>query len=354
MLTEQEKREYYNAFVNKDSEYEGIFYVGMVTTGIFCRPTCSARKPKYENCEFYSTAQEALLASYRPCKRCHPLSYPGQASELVKTLIEAVEAEPDKRWKDADFRALSVDASTARRQFKKRFKMTFVAYARARRLGLAMKVIRRGHSVISAQLTAGYDSDSGFRDAFSRMMGTVPSAFDRDVLKVAWIDTPLGSMITVADNRALHLLEFVDRRGLEREIERLRQKTGMGIIPGHTRITHSIEAEIRAYFAGTLREFNISLAYAGSDFQKTVWMALQKIPYGETCSYADLARSLGQPKAFRAVARANGSNQLALIIPCHRIVNTNGELGGYSGGRARKTWLIEHEKKNLRNIGYSG
>ena len=144
VFTEQKKQEFYQALVNKNSEYEGVFYAGITTTGIFCRPTCPARKPKFENCEFYQTAQEALLASFRPCKRCHPLSYPGQASELINQLIKKVEAEPEKRWKDADFQAFSVDASTARRQFKKRFGMTFVAYARARRMGIAMKEIREG------------------------------------------------------------------------------------------------------------------------------------------------------------------------------------------------------------------
>jgi AraC family transcriptional regulator, regulatory protein of adaptative response / methylated-DNA-[protein]-cysteine methyltransferase len=118
---------------------------------VFCRPTCPARKPKFENCEFFETAQQALLASFRPCKRCRPLSHPNQVSELVQTLVNAVEANPEKRWKDKDFEELSVDATTARRQFKKRFGMTFVEYARARRMGIAMKQIRSGEAVIDAE-----------------------------------------------------------------------------------------------------------------------------------------------------------------------------------------------------------
>ena len=136
MLTTELIQEYYRALLEKKTEYNGVFYVGVKTTGVFCRPSCPARKPKLENCEFFQTAQEALLASFRPCMRCRPLSHPNHVSDLICTLVDAVEEDPARRWKDSDFEALSVDASTARRQFKKRFGMTFVAYARARRLGL--------------------------------------------------------------------------------------------------------------------------------------------------------------------------------------------------------------------------
>ncbi|MGN6671627.1 MAG: bifunctional transcriptional activator/DNA repair enzyme AdaA, partial [Candidatus Nucleicultricaceae bacterium] len=176
-MTEMERQEFYLALIDKDSHYEGVFFVGVKTTGVFCRPTCPARKPKFENCEFFKTAEEALLASFRPCARCKPLSHPNQVSDLIRTLVDAVEADPARRWKDRDFEALSVDVSTARRQFKKRFGMTFVAYARARRMGLAMQQIRAGSAVIDAQLNTGYESSSGFRDAFSKIMGVAPIKF---------------------------------------------------------------------------------------------------------------------------------------------------------------------------------
>lgn len=346
MITVKLKKEYYQALIEKKSEYEGIFYVGVKTTGVFCRPTCPARKPKFENCEFYETAQQALLASFRPCRRCRPLSHPNHVSALVQTLVEAVEANPEKRWKDQDFRELSVDASTARRQFKKRFGMTFVEYARARRMGLAMKQIRGGDAVIDAQLATGYESSSGFRDAFSRIMGAAPTlSGHNNILKASWLDTRLGPMIAIADDHALYLLEFVDRRGLEREVERLRQKTKSAIIPGSTPPINSIESELSQYFNGNLIEFKTPLFFIGSPFQKSVWEALKNIPYGETRSYADIAKAVGRPTAFRAVAQANGANQLALVIPCHRVINTNGDLGGYGGGITRKEWLLNHEKQ---------
>ncbi len=155
MIDDKRKQQYYEALVAKDSEYEGLFYVGVKTTGVFCRPTCPARKPKMENCEFYESAQQALLAAYRPCRRCRPLTHPNQVSDVIRLLVEAVENNPEKRWRSEDFKRLSVDESTARRQFKKRFGMTFVEYARARRMGIALKNMTSGEAVIDAKLSYG-------------------------------------------------------------------------------------------------------------------------------------------------------------------------------------------------------
>lgn len=343
MISPNQKRKYYDALLEKNPEYEGLFFVGVKTTGVFCRPTCPARKPKFENCEFYETAQAALLASFRPCQRCRPLSNPNQVSPIVQMLVEAVENNPEKRWKDQDFRELSIDASTARRQFKKRFGMTFVEYARARRMGLAMKHIRAGNSVIDAQLSTGYESSSGFRDAFSRIMGAAPTQISHSILKAAWLDTKLGPMIVIADDEGLYLLEFVDRRGLEREVERLRIKLKVAIIPGENAIIKKIERELTHYFEGKSWVFETPLHLIGSPFQKSVWEALLKIAPGEMRSYLDIAKAINKPTACRAVAGANGANQLAIVIPCHRVINSNGDLGGYGGGISRKQWMLNHE-----------
>lgn len=218
MLAPITKREFYQALIDKNSEYEGVFYVAVKTTGIFCRPTCPARKPKFNN--------------------------------------------------------------------------------------------------------------------------------HHNILKAAWLDTPLGPMIAIADEYALYLLEFVDRRGLEREIEKLRIKTKAAIIPGSNAPLKSIATELKFYFAGSLKEFKTTLRLLGSPFQQRVWQELIRIPYGETRSYLAQAMAIGKQSAYRAVANANGANQLAIVIPCHRIINSNGELGGYGGGIARKKWLIEHEQRN--------
>lgn len=341
---ENQKKEYYQALLHKDSAYEGVFFAGITTTGIFCRPTCSARKPKYEHCVFFNHAKEAIYASFRPCLRCKPLSAPSEPSLIIQSLISAVEENPEKRWKDRDFDALSIHAATARRQFKKRFGMTFVEYARARRMGIAMKEIRAQKSVIDVQLTTGYESGSGFRDAFSRVMGAVPThSKNVNLLKATWLDTRLGAMLALADDEALYLLEFVDRRGLEKEVERLRARYHFAIVPGRTVIIDQIEEELNRYFSGFLDCFNTPIKMLGSDFQKKVWCALRDIPTGQTRSYAEQAKYIEQPTAIRAVARANGANQLAIVVPCHRVIGSDGALTGYAGGLPRKKWLLEHE-----------
>jgi AraC family transcriptional regulator of adaptative response/methylated-DNA-[protein]-cysteine methyltransferase len=155
------------------------------------------------------------------------------------------------------------------------------------------------------------------------------------ILKFACLDSPLGPVLAISDEKALYLLEFVERRGLEREIERLRKKIKAVIALGMTAPIQSIEKELKAYFKGQLKEFKTPICMLGSDFQKQAWEALMKIPYGETSSYTEEAVAIGKPTACRAVANANGANQLAIIIPCHRVINSDGKLGGY-GDRSLK------------------
>lgn len=339
------KMKYYKALVERNSEFDGIFFAGIKTTGVFCHATCPARKPKFENCSFYETAEEALLAGFRPCKRCNPLSYPQELSPYIPQIIDLVEKNPEKRWKDADFAALGIHAATARRQFKKKYGMTFVQYARARRMGIAMKSIRNGEKVINTQIDTGYDSSSGFSDAFTKIMGMPPKkAGEIKILYAYWIDSVLGPMLSIADDDYLYLLEFVDRRGLEREIERLRMRLNARIIPGKTGISEQIEKELSLYFSKELKKFDTPVFYLGSDFQKSVWDLLMKINIGKVSSYKEMAIALGNSKMVRAIGNANGANQLAIIVPCHRVIQSDGALGGYGGGLERKKWLLLHEK----------
>jgi len=163
-------------------------------------------------------------------------------------------------------------------------------------------------------------------------------------LKTIQIKTPLGPMVAVADDKALHLLEFVDGRGVERELEDLRNHTKSEFEAGHNSILKSIEGELQQYFDGKLTVFKTPLALYGTPFQQTVWKSLQGITYGKTKSYADVALAIGKPTAFRAVANANGRNQIAVVIPCHRVINSDGGLGGYGGRIERKQWLLDLEK----------
>lgn len=165
----------------------------------------------------------------------------------------------------------------------------------------------------------------------------------------AWVKTPLGKMIAISSADALYLLEFEGRRNLEKEIERLKVKTKAIIVPGENQIISSIKKELDHYFAGTLREFKTPIVLLGSLFQNKIWSELQKIPCGKTQSYADISFSIARLNAFRAVAMANSTNQLAIIVPCHRVINKSGAMGGYAAGLDRKKWLLEHEAKNSAN-----
>jgi AraC family transcriptional regulator of adaptative response/methylated-DNA-[protein]-cysteine methyltransferase len=158
-------------------------------------------------------------------------------------------------------------------------------------------------------------------------------------------ETSMGTMMTIADDDTLYLMEFIERKNLIPEIKRLQQSVRANIIEGRTKISDQIESEISAYFKGTLTAFKTPYKLFGTDFQKSVWNALRTIPHGETWSYAQLAENLGNPKAFRAVAKANSTNQLAVLIPCHRVINKDGGLGGYAGGLNRKEELLKLEKK---------
>ncbi|MCE2715934.1 MAG: methylated-DNA--[protein]-cysteine S-methyltransferase [Pseudomonadota bacterium] len=166
-------------------------------------------------------------------------------------------------------------------------------------------------------------------------------------LKSAWIETPLGLMVAIANDKELYFLEFVERDRLDEKIEKFSRNAKANIIPGNTHILKLVESELKEYFCGELKTFNTPLHLTGSSFQKSAWNELLKTPYGKTRSYTEQAVALGKPVAFRAVANANGANNIAIIIPCHRIISHDGKLGGYSSGIAKKKWLLELERKSV-------
>src|SRR3989475_11769756 len=181
----------YRVLVNRDPSFEGIFFVGVRTTGIFCRPTCTAKKPAQENVDFFASSSEALESGYRPCLRCHPMEPGKRTPELIERLRIEVERAPGGRLTDKELAALAIDPSTARRQFKRHYGMTFQAYHRARRMGLALSQVRQGGRVDEARNGSGFESESGFREAFTRIFGEPPTnAKARVPLFAERIDTP--------------------------------------------------------------------------------------------------------------------------------------------------------------------
>jgi AraC family transcriptional regulator of adaptative response/methylated-DNA-[protein]-cysteine methyltransferase len=340
-------RTMYRALSQRDAAYEGVFLTGVKTTGVFCRPTCKAKKPKVENVEFFATVSEALHGGYRPCRLCRPMDATKPVPPLVERLRRAAEDAEDGRVSDKELVALGIDPSTARRQFKAYHGMTFHAFQRARRMGLALRDVKAGKPVIEVQLDRGYESPSGFREAFARIFGQPPlGAKQRTCLLARRIETPLGTMLALADDAGLRLLEFVDRRGLEREIAGLRRRLECSVVPGNHATLDAVATQLERYFAGRLTRFELPLAPVGSAFQAKVWAELQCIPPGRTRSYLEMARAVGVPKAARAIGRANGSNMIAIVIPCHRVINADGSLCGYAGGLWRKQRLLDLERQH--------
>ncbi len=332
------------AFFNRDAAFDGIFVTGVHTTGIFCRPTCSARKPKPENISFFSTPHDAVLAGYRPCRRCRPLEPEGTPPAWLRPLLEDLEADPARRWSDQDVRRRGLSPERVRRWFKKHHGMTFQAYSRARRLGAALGRVKEGEAVARSAFEVGYDSLSGFQEAFRRYFGEPPTSLEGvTVAVVDRITTPLGPMLAAATDEGLCLLEFVDRRMLPRQVERIRRRLGVVFAPGRNAILERTADELDAYFDGDLDAFSVPVLPCGTEFQREVWDRLLEIPAGQTRSYADIARAVGRPNAVRAVGTANGANALAIVIPCHRVVGADGRLAGYGGGLWRKKRLLEIE-----------
>ena len=339
-------REMERAYRTSDASYDGVFYLAVATTGIFCRPTCAARKPKPENVRYYSTAREALFAGYRPCKRCRPLESIGTTPTWLKSLLARVERDPAARYSDEYLRSIGVEPAAARRYFQKHFGMTFQAYCRGRRLGKALEQIRLGVDLDDVALGYGYASHSGFRDAFAKTFGKSPGkSRSTDCIVTAWIESPLGALVAGATSEGICLLEFTDRRMLDTQFISLRRHFKCAIIPGENNHIIQLRKELTEYFAGSRSRFDVKTVLPGTDFQLKVWNQLLIIPHGKTASYEEIARRIGSPGASRAVGHANGLNRISIVIPCHRVVNKNGELGGYGGGLWRKQRLLELEAK---------
>ncbi|HEX9793565.1 MAG TPA: methylated-DNA--[protein]-cysteine S-methyltransferase [Planctomycetota bacterium] len=337
--------EMYRALVARDPGFEGVFFAAVKTTRIFCRPTCPARKPLAENVEYHPTARDALAAGFRPCRRCRPLEPPADTPAWLRGLVEEVERDPARRWRDADLRARKLEPGRVRRWFQTAHGMSFHAYSRTRRLGIALGELDRGMAATAAGGEHGFESESGFREAFEKAFGTAPSrARGVERIMLARILTPLGPMVAAATDKGLGLLEYADRRALQAQVQSLRKRQGGAVVPGRNAVLEQLENELADYFGGSLQEFAVPLLVEGTPFQVAVWEQLLAIPYGETRSYEQIARAIGRPKAFRAVGRANGDNRWTILAPCHRVVRSDGSLCGYGGGLWRKQWLLDHER----------
>lgn len=308
----------FKAFFNRDKQYEGKFYAGIKTTGIFCKTTCSAKKPKEENTIFYQTTKEAIVYGYRPCKICKPMVVTGETPDYIDELLQVVAENPGIKLKDYDLICKEMKPDNVRKWFQDNHDLTFQDYLRI------LRINNRFGTVL-------YDDKRSLNN--TRKNRVVITRFS----------TPIGPMLAGATDNGICLLEFMERRMLETQLSRLEKYISSDIVPGNSHFFKILNNQLNGYFAGTVKRFDISLDVCGTEFQKNMWSVLQTIPYGETQSYQEMALKINNPNAVRAVAKANGDNRISIIIPCHRVIGKDGSMTGYGGKIWRKEYLLKLE-----------
>lgn len=262
----------YNASFNKDASFVGVFWMGVKTTGIFCRPTCTARKPKPENVEFFSNTKDAILKGYRPCKVCKPLEKLNETPKYIQEIIDELVENPSLKFKDYDLVKRGIEPATMRRWFLKNHGITFQAYQRMFRINSAFKKIQQGETVTETALESGYESLSGFTESFKNVFGVSPkNSKNQKIIDLKRIETPLGTMYAAATDEGICMLEFTDRKMLETELKHLSKSLNANIIQGENPHFKILEDQLTEYFEGKRKEFSVPLHFVGSDFQKSVW-----------------------------------------------------------------------------------
>lgn len=337
---------YYQALLEKNPDYLGVFYVGVKTTSVFCIATCRARKPKKDNIEFYSSYKEALENGYRPCKICRPTENANKPPKEVEMAIDWVRNNPKKKISDFELKEQNISPDTVRRWFKKHYGITYHAFQRMYRINNAFEELQKGKNTTETAFEMGYGSLSGFGYTYKQLMGKSPQKTDsKHILLISRLTTPIGPMFICATGKGICLLEFTNRKMLETEFQDLQKRLGAPILIGENGHIVQAKTELKEYFEGKRTVFDVPLHPVGTDFQKTVWESLCQISYGTTTTYLKQAQSMGKEKAVRAVASANGYNKISIMIPCHRVIGSNGNLTGYGGGLERKKWLLDFEQK---------
>ena len=350
---QQDPARRWQAVVDRDSSLDGTFVFGVSSTGIFCRPSCPAKRPRRENVSFFDHALQAEQAGYRACLRCRPKAVDGNPqSALVRAMCRYIEQHIEDRL------TLSLLAKEFRlspfhlqRTFKAVLGVSPKAYIDAVRLRQVKQNLQAGHSVTTALYAAGYGSSSRLYERTATQLGMTPEKYRRGavaaVVRYTIATSPLGRMLIAATDKGICSIQFADRfadnddqlqQGLMREFPfATRRRDDAAMAQWRVNLTRLME--------GRETSPSLPLDIRATAFQRRVWEALQRIPRGETRSYSAIAKQIGMPKATRAVARACATNPVAVAIPCHRVVRQDGELGGYRWGIERKEQLLAIEKE---------
>jgi AraC family transcriptional regulator of adaptative response/methylated-DNA-[protein]-cysteine methyltransferase len=338
----------WEAFERRDRRLDGRVIGAVKTTGIYCKPSCPARRPKREHVEFFADAKAARDAGYRACLRCKPDEV-GRDREAVARAVKLIEQAEEAPKLDDLAAAVGYAPHHFQRLFTRETGVSPAAYARGLRAGRAQQNLRKDRSVTEAIYDSGYSAPSRFYADAKDRMGMTPSAW-RDggrgeTIRYAQLDTPLGRMLVAATSKGICRLTF------DESVAALRLRfPNADIQPADTAMASLISGVMEAIETPTAAH-DLPIDVAGTAFQEAVWKELRKIPAGETRSYADIAAAIGDPKATRAVGTANGSNPIAVLVPCHRVIRSDGTLGGYAGGLDRKRKLLAAEGAGWKEQG---
>lgn len=339
----------WRAVLERNAAAEGEFFYSVRTTGIYCRPTCGARRPRRENVEFHATAAAAERKGFRPCRRCHPRDEKANAARTAAITaacrhLETAEDIPD-------LKTLAAMAGLSPFHFHRLFKATTgvtpKAYAAARRTDRVRQRLGRGESVTTALHRAGFRSHGRFYDGVQRKLGMAPSRFRRggegETIRMAVAPSSLGFVLVAATDKGVCAIQLgSDRDVLVRDF---RQVFHRAELIGSDRAFETQVAAVVRYIETPVGRLPLPLDLRGTLFQQRVWQELQRIPAGTTITYTELAARVGAPKSVRAVARACATNEISIAIPCHRVVRKSGDLAGYRWGIERKAALIEREAR---------
>ena len=345
--------DYWNAVQRRDAGFNGVFYYGVSSTRIFCRPSCSSKQPKRSNVTFFSSVENAREAGFRACLRCRPeeTAFADPKQLLVQRLCRLIENDPENAVSLSALSAqTNLSQSHLQRVFKSLMGITPRQYAASLRVGNFKAQVRAGKAVTEAMYEAGYSSSSRLYEKADAQFGMTPATYRRggEGMKISYTiaNCSLGRLLVAATERGICSVTLGDAsEQLEKDLHAEFPKAA--IARDEATLAKSVSALLK-HLAGQQPSLELPLDVQATAFQQRVWEELRRIPSGGTVSYSEVARRIGQPSATRAVARACATNPTALITPCHRVVRENGELSGYRWGIERKKELLAREKEDDR------
>jgi AraC family transcriptional regulator of adaptative response/methylated-DNA-[protein]-cysteine methyltransferase len=344
---ENDQSQYWQAVLTRDASHDGKFVFAVSSTGVYCRPSCPARRPRRENVTFFRKAEQAEQAGYRACLRCRPKAAGGHgAMQVVKAMCRYIEQHLDEPLTLARLGSeFHQSPFHLQRTFKRVLGITPRAYADSCRMNQLKDNLRAGHSVTRSMYDAGYSSSSRLYERTASQLGMTPDKYRRGAIaapiRYTCADSPLGRMLIAATDRGICAIQFANTDG---ELEQgLRHEFPFAIRRRDDDAMEAWKKDLLRQMRGQRLNAALPLDIQATAFQRRVWSHLQSIPFGATRSYAAVAKAIGQPTATRAVARACATNPVAVAIPCHRVVRKSGDTGGYRWGTERKKALLEME-----------